>query len=312
MLNLIKWRLPSQHFSHQLRLTHGFLYPIAPQQKRLGERLHLAQQLTGALVFGLIGFGCCFGTSFGFGSLLGEVFSVGVMLILLFALVGLPSAFRAARLSGLIAAERQRGTYDLVSLSNLGAFGLHCWIATSHASTPSHERPAWFRYGPLAPLLQVLSILAILVLLYFVGRAFLVAFERAPLDTVIVNAYVISSIFCFKLYFDQNRTAATLIGSLIPARIEKAFEAQFWAFVLFAVFQLVTIVLTILAGFVLPSILFPLEIQSLDGFDLVLILYRVALFVGLREMLIIWLWGHLRWRLNGYDEELDRVSRIAL
>lgn len=312
MLNPSKWRLPSQSVGHQLRLTPGFPYPIAPQQKRLGERLHLAQQLTGALVFGLIGFSCCFGTSFGFGSLPWEVLSVGIILILLFALVGLQSAFRAARLSGLIAAERQRGTYDLVSLSNLGAFGLHCWIATSHASTPSRQNPAWFRYGPLAPLIRALSILVILVLLYFVGSAFLFSFEREPLDTVIVTAYVTSSTFCVKLYFDQNRTSATLIGILIPARSEKAFEAQFWAFVLFAVYQLTTIVLTVLAGFILPSILFPLEIQSLDVFDLLLILYRVALFVGSRELLIGWLWGHIRWRLNGYDEELDLLSRIAL
>jgi len=107
----------------------------------------------------------------------------------------------------------------------------------------------------------------ILVLLYFVGSAFLFSFEREPLDTFIVTAYVISSTFCVKLYFNQNRTSATLIGILIPARSEKAFEAQFWAFVLFAVYQLTTIVLTVLAGFILPSILFPLEIQSLDVFD---------------------------------------------
>lgn len=312
MLNPSKWRLPSQSVRHQLRLTPGFPYPIAPQQKRWGERLHLAQQITGVLLFGMMGFGCCFGTSFGFGSLLDELLSVGVMLILLFALVGLPSAFRAARLSGLIAAERQRGTYDLVSLSNLGTFGLHYWIAASQASTAPRQSPAWLRYGPLAPLLRVFFILGILVLLYFVGGAFLVSFEIAPLDTVVVTAYVISSIFCFKLYLDQNRTSATLIGILIPAKSEKAFEARFWAFALFVAFQLATIALTVLAGFILPSILFPLEIQSLDGFDLLLILYRVALFAGSREMLIVWMWGHLRWRLNGYDEELDLVSRIAL
>jgi hypothetical protein len=46
--------------------------------------------------------------------------------------------------------------------------------------------------------------------------------------------------------------------------------------------------------------------------DILLLIVRVIVFIGLRELVIYGLWKRLKHRLNGHDAELDLLSRLAL
>jgi hypothetical protein len=302
-------RLPSQQISIALR-EPVTPYPISIVESRWNRRWDQLRQIGGILLVVGVVFSCFGGTRMTFsgpldmiGALIAVITSVSLFGLVIAGLIGLPAALRAVRISGQIAAERERGTYDLLSTSALGAFGLHWWIARHismprKASAPQRRTRFW--------LLVIACIVGILFLLGFFNSLFISGWESLR-----GLAYLITSVYAVWVYFRQNETAASVIGMLIPAYVEKRFEARFWTLSAYVLYQIGTIGLLVVVGFYLVPTQGGRWGSPSVG-DVLVILLRLALLVGSRELIIMWMWRHLRWRLNGHVEELDLLSRLRL
>jgi len=199
------------------------LYPIAPNLVQFAPCLKL---------FGLLILSCIFGSSIRFSRASSLLFIIPFILFPL--LGGLPSALRAIRISRTIATERERGTHDLLSLTGLGAYGLHWWIARSVGGINKIQ---------LGNNLSAVVQLILILLGIYLGSLLLYSLFSSPIST---TTYLLSIIFVIMVYFKQNTAAAFLIGMIVPSYINKRFEAQFWAIAAFVLFQVATIGLLIL------------------------------------------------------------------
>jgi hypothetical protein len=275
------------------------LYPIAKAQARLTRRMQTVRQWGSGILLLMVCFSCTVGWQLrlgAIGTLISGVTFTIVFILIVAAVIGLPDILRTLRISGQIAAERERGTYDLLSLTNRGAYGLHWWIARSVSGVG-------FPQGSSLSSLSILILIVVVVLAVMASLVFLDFVFRSPIGAAQAAAYIVSTIVAIAVYFRQNTAAAALIGMLTPGYAHKPFEAQFWALTAFLLFQVVTLGLVILLGFVIVGLLVPFRIEQGLTFTnliahLLLIAFRLALFVGLREVLIYALWERLKQRLN--------------
>ena len=99
---------------------------------------------------------------------------------------------------------------------------------------------------------------------------------------------------------------------LIPTYGQNRFDAQILAVVTFLTIQIGSYAVTWFVGFlVLPVFLAAMPI-SLDALHITLALFRLAIFFGLREVVITVLWHWLTQRLNTSSAELDAISYLAV
>lgn len=287
-------------------------YPIPKVEQQWSKRWRRIQQIVGILVFIGIIFSCTDGLGlFGswssasaIGFIIVFITSISVFLLILAALIDIPAALRATRISGHIAAERVRGTYDLLSISKLGAYGLHWWIGQTLSIQPMN-----LRYSQHRPLWQVFTlwILAFIGILFIIG--FLQALPRDPLGTLRAGTYVLTTLYAIWLYLRQNGAVAALIGMLIPTYVEKRFEAQFWAFSAYILYQIGTIGLLVVVGFYLVPTQGGRWGSPSVG-DVVVILLRMTLLIGSRELLIVWMYRRLRVQLRAHNSDHDLLYRL--
>jgi hypothetical protein len=220
--------------------------------------------------------------------------------------LGLPFMIQASRISGQIARERQRGTYDLIAASTVGAFGLHLWIA-AQKPPPQQSMQGDFSLGlPMTLLIVGLTGIG----LWIFGGLFWSTLMTATMETVVVTSYIVTMIASIGLYFLQSRSAGLLMGILVPAYVEKPLESQFWAIATFISYQLSTIGITFLIGFVLPAIFAQTTNRPPGIMDLLLIVIRFGFFVGSREIIIAVCWQHLRHQLKAQDSDRDFLTRL--
>lgn len=302
-------RLTSQRISAALR-EPVTPYPVQLIESQWTQRWYRARQVIAILPFiGLIftlvntltvNPTSALGT---IGRMISFITLVGIGLFLSALLIGLPYAVRAVRISAQISIARERRTYDLLSVSRLGKYGLHWWIAR-HFSVPVKPTSLIRQFPKLfVSLFIVVGLCGLLV--------FVPLFRVYPLEALRGLAYLVTGIYAILLYLRQSNAAATLLGALVPDYVESRAEVQFWSLSSYVLFQIVTIGLFVMVGFLLlPS---RADFNAGPGVeDLLALLLLFALLIAPRELIVVWMWRHLRWRLNGYDEELDLVSRIAL
>lgn len=212
----------------------------------------------------------------------------------------------AVQIASIIAREREAGTYDLVALSPTGPFG--CNRAISAACLHRHESLEQIQ-SPGAWIMRLTFSLVLVVSVAGFTEPILSDQYDSGLNTFIALFYLGTMALAIMLDHVQSIVAGNLIGMLTPHYVQGRLDAGFVAFAGFVGVQLITYVVTLLAGFrVLPDVLLALDAAPVL-ITLILPVMRLALFYAVREFLIQVLWRALLSELNVTTAELDFMTR---
>jgi hypothetical protein len=229
--------------------------------------------------------------------------------LLLPLIVNLRGLAWAVRVGGAIASERERGAYDLLSVMPPGALGAS-WIISAACLHRHHAFQGLYTviHSVVAFGALIVAFITLMVVANvdpsrsanFVG-------EELPRGFFIDAA---STIMLFYLDYLQTVVLAVIVGMAVALYAQSRLDARMLSLATFLLIQTAIYVVAIGAGFVvLPDLLADLGIHS-GLAQLSLLAFRVALLIGLREMVIIVLWRGLIEKLGGDTSRLDNA--IAL
>ena len=217
---------------------------------------------------------------------------------LLFPLaVSLQAAVWAAHISYALAAERERGTYDLLCLFPDGSLGANWAIACGCV----HRGVVFDALHVLAQVVLLLGMvfLAIIWLIVLgivanpVGKAGqdILAASRTLIDTVVLIA-------ALGLHYTQTVVLSPVVGMWWATHAHRRIEAQLGAFGLSLAVQIGTYGLFLVVGFALLPLLYDGLPLASPAINLSLpVVYLVILYI-IREGAIFWLWKIVTRRLN--------------
>lgn len=215
----------------------------------------------------------------------------------------------AVQIASIIAREREAGTYDLVALSPSGPLG--CNRAISAACLHRHESLEQIQ-SPGAWIMRLAFNLILVVSVASFTEPILKEQYGEQLNAFIALLYLGTMTLAIVIDHVQSVVAGSLIGMLTPHYVQGRMDAGFLAFAGFVGVQLVTYVVTLLAGFrMLPDVLLAFGAAPLFV-TLALPIARLALFYLVREFLIQVLWRALLNELNVTTAELDFMTRQAV
>lgn len=225
------------------------------------------------------------------------VFAFLAMPFLLPVITALAGGYWAANISSSVLREQQGRTYDLLCLGPNGTLGANWSIANSEL----HK--GWIYgslyYGSLASLIFGGSALGLMVVIFlymtFTGASMLeiVSAARTVLDLAVI-------LFGFWAHYLQSVVIGVLIGLYLPTHMGR--ESPWVAFGVNGLIQVGTYGLVILAIHLLSPFMSGVGPDSGLAFVVIPLLALVAL-LGLRELVIRWLWGAVSHRLNADESE---------
>jgi hypothetical protein len=206
-----------------------------------------------------------------------------------------------ANISGVIANERESGTYDLLCLSPAGALAV-CWALC----TGRLHRTKLFLN--LHFFIRLLTIIALITFLLMLTVPLLVSsyYEAEVANTELFSAlmYAIAATAIFYVDHIQSLDLSALIGMMPPGEAQHKSESRLGAVGNFLGWQiasyLIVGVLCALAVLVIDKGLHPAWLSHLSA-----ALFAIIAFVMVRERVLLEVWRRLIRRLNVDLREFD-------
>lgn len=206
-----------------------------------------------------------------------------------------------------IALARESGEWELLCLIPQGAVGAAWAIATgvSHREN-AFERLYRRHVGVLAVLLAVFVLMLPCSLLDYKQAQ---SFERP--DVLVTYGYLLAALLVSYIDFLQSAVLGSLTGILGGLQTNSPVDAQLWAGGVFLALQTAIYALIIVVCFgLLPPI--PSEMTGaqllIEG---LLLLVRLALFIGLREAIIAFVWRLVARRLQTTTGDLVALRQAG-
>lgn len=207
-------------------------------------------------------------------------------------------------IANLIGKEKERGAFDLISLSPSGALGVSWAISLGylyhHITFRNINEPfnLAVRFGIGALCLMALDLLLFIVNYEGSGLGGLTILMMTGLTLLIV------------LYTDhvQSLVLAPLVGISAAMNASNRLNAQLYAFAGYLGAQLLTYLTMILLGFVMiPALLNLLGIRG-ELVGILVLSLRVALLYGIREAVIAWLWRRLVSEMTTDPIDIEKIA----
>ncbi len=190
------------------------------------------------------------------------------------------------RISTVIVDERERGVYDQVAVTPLGAFGVS-WVlgaATLHRG----DMLGWITAGR--------KLLTGLIMLALAATFVTIAVRQDTAAPIQIGLLLLEMVAIAAVsYADhvQSVVLGSLAGMIAPTYMQHRTEAQFFAEALFLILQAIVG----LAVFSIPTLVYPVIKRAGLTLDIDPLALSLALFYGLREGFIMALWHSLKHRL---------------
>lgn len=218
----------------------------------------------------------------------------------------LAGMYWAIRVSGAIARERERGTFELLSTSPYGAFSASWAICTGcqYYDQTFHGAGAqrvWF---------SRIFFLTLILLSFTVSMADARTLSGHQFDGFI-RASALVAVLAGALYIDDihSTVIGSLVGLIIPLFVRQPLNARVCAFAAFLVLQLSAYGLTWLVGFeLLPRLS---TTPSLNIFEaaLALPIAQLVVFFVVREAITRALWSLNHLLMNGDVSDLRALTK---
>lgn len=211
----------------------------------------------------------------------------------------------AIMIASTIAQERQTGMYELIALSPHGLMG--CNRAISAACLHRYEFFEQLQsFG--AWVMRLVFTLILMMAIQSLSPPIIVSQDNPNLNSFIAGLYLLTMAIAIYIDHVQSIVLSNLVGMLTPNYVTNRLDAGFGALMVYLLLQIVTYLVTLIAGFVvLPSLLQGLNLQS----QLVTILLaplRLVIFYAIREWIIQIMWKALQNELNASQSELDFIT----
>jgi hypothetical protein len=242
-----------------------------------------------------------------------------------FAMATSGTLLLAPRVSGAIAREHTRGTYELVRLTGLGGFGASWAIAARclqgarirRRSPPQQETTTPQMGGRFRYIFVLLGIwgaatagFALLALLESLYRQYF-RFDWMRLQWLVATTHCVTFLAAIILEYEATPVIGSIIGMLTPTIVRRPLNAEIAAFLIFLAVEVINYGIVYLVGFVLLGNLVESIIQR-ELVDIVTPLLRFIIFFLVREGTIYGLWTLLNKRLDAQQPELDLAFRLRL
>jgi hypothetical protein len=203
----------------------------------------------------------------------------------------------SVRTSGLIAQEREKQTYDVCCVSPEGALGVNWAICTGYLHRDNRLEQIHTVVRSLLGMALIMVVLIALVLASNVGQERTNQFaQEETLRYSIMLVHVTTAICLIYIDHVHSIVLGCLIGLLIPSYAQRRLDAQLGTLAVYLALQISTYVAAWVTGWmILPAI----YDESANGFaQISLALSQIAVFFGIREAVIMFLWHKLAQRLN--------------
>jgi len=206
----------------------------------------------------------------------------------------------ALRISSAIARAQEDDTYNLLSLTPGGAIGAS-WALCTSALYRHHD------FRRLQTMVQVTVVIGLAMTPIIAAFSIIVPVDLnngrflMPQDVLVNFLNLLALLIILYLEYLQSTVQGALVGMLIPTTVRNRLDANLYALLAFLLLQILVYTAFVLAGFTLPALLAG-DAPALLG------PLRIALFYGIREGVIAWLWRRLAARLNTSLAEFTAVS----
>lgn len=276
--------------------SHPFYWQIA--RRPLLDSKRLQRGLVVGVLAAVIGVVFC---RFQIFPLMFGVLSYGMLLMpLVFVAVLMSANWYGIRwavdISRIISRERERGLYDLVSLSPGGALAAS-WAVCSrclHANRSLSKLRSQL-------LLALVVVSPVPMSVWF---TIVVSPNELP-EKIVASVSLLALLAAFYLDYVQSAVVSSLVGMLSATQTRHRFDALSWALMGFLLIQAATYVIVLLGiGVILPTLYALLKVEGW-GADLSFPIGALLLLYGVREGIITWLWRAMMERLNTDLTELD-------
>lgn len=216
----------------------------------------------------------------------------------------------AVRVGGAIAKEHENDTFNLLSLFPGGALGAS-WVICTSALYRNRD------FDRLHNIIRGTSIIALIIIT--IAGVLSIALNSDRLSRVVDPDFlrmvdlIELAIAVIAIYFEyvQSAVLGSLTGMFVPTYTENRVDTSLYAFGGFLLLQITTYFMAYLFGFVmLPTLYDRLTITGGYG-EISLSLLRLALFFGVREIIITGVWRALTQRLNALPSELELAMQFA-
>lgn len=208
----------------------------------------------------------------------------------------------AVGIANLIGKEKERGAFDLISLSPSGSLGVSWAMSLGYL----YHHVTFRNINHPGNLLMRLGLSALF--LFTLNTFFYIAMDRPDANplTLLLSPLVI----VVALYLDhvQSLVLVPLVGIGSGLLANNRLNGQLYAFAGYIGCQLATYLTTLLIGFIIvPGILRAFSLRG-DLVGLLLLLGQLALFYSVREAIIALLWRRLTTRLTTDPLDIDRIA----
>jgi hypothetical protein len=204
------------------------------------------------------------------------------------------------RISGMIAAERKNGRYDLLCLSPVGAVGVAWAICTGclhqdKAFEQINSREAWS--------IRLILFIPVVISVPFIIRQFF----SISLSTTFIG--IIAVMLVFYLDHVQSILFGSLFGVMASYYAPNPLDQRLWAMAGFLSLQI--------ASYLVPTVLvfliFPMTYRYMNGWliEASIPVVSVLSFYLPREIILTHLWNLLAKQLTGTPAELDFLFETA-
>lgn len=210
----------------------------------------------------------------------------------------------AVMIANSIAKEQESGMYELIALTPVGAFGSSRAIMTACL----HRNESLAQLQSLGAWALRITFGIVLMLSLEMVSAPIIRYDVDPfLGQIITPLYLL--MLCIAVYIDhvQSIVTAELVGMLVPIYVRRRQDAGIGAGTAYTVLQVGSYALTLLLGFALLSPVLDAVPIAPQARTIVLPFLRLAIFYGVREVMIGWLWRTLVRETNAAESDFDFV-----
>lgn len=212
-------------------------------------------------------------------------------------------AIWAMNISSAITRERETGAHALLCATPYGVIGTHWAICAGYlhrGHALQRTRSEWTR---------VIRVLLIIVLLGGIS-VLVVPSPSSQRESIIIIVGLILLIFTTYIDYVQSVIFSGITGMLTASFVHQRTDARFFSMSLFCLLQIFSYLLVWVGGFVLlPALYHKLMLTGWYA-EVSLLFLRVALFYGIRELMITGIWRILIQRLDTDDAEFAALTQI--
>lgn len=233
------------------------------------------------------------------------------LLLLIIALLGntVYGAWWAVQISGVIAAEHEKNTYDLLRLSPVGTLAISWVIFTALINRTAVFVRVYFVVRLVA--LTLMISLSIACLLPLISLLSIPQSDLSTLDLLSFGVYGLAVSVAFFADHIQSFVLGSLVGMTAPAAVRSRAEARFWAAAIFLLYQLVAYTLSALFILALLLALYLLNV-SLWISHIGVSAAAIVFFIIMRDGLIRFYCRQMLEILNADLVELDFSNMPAV